>query len=211
MKKISIYSKVYDRNYAVKFETIQELNDWKSKHELNSSWGLGERWKLDFFPNTLTSEEKNSALQTRQTIAVPAYTQHTYEKEDSGQVGFDGSPIMVNKLDENGELIILSSEEIPAVMATEYLLPAEYTITITDSDNGYFDLSKAYQDLRDLRDKYLSETDFTQLPDAPISSELRQKYKTYREYLRGLPAIYNDSNITSFVVMTFEEYQVANV
>lgn len=38
--------------------------------------------------------------------------------------------------------------------------------------------------VRAVRDSYLQETDFTQLPDAPFTSEEKAQYAQYRQYLR---------------------------
>lgn len=38
--------------------------------------------------------------------------------------------------------------------------------------------------VRAVRDSYLQETDFTQLPDAPFTSEEKLQYAQYRQYLR---------------------------
>ncbi len=46
------------------------------------------------------------------------------------------------------------------------------------------------QELRGLRDKYLQESDWTQVPDSPLSDELKQKYSEYRQQLRDLPETY---------------------
>lgn len=39
--------------------------------------------------------------------------------------------------------------------------------------------------VRAVRDSYLQDTDFTQLPDAPFTSEEKSLYAEYREYLRN--------------------------
>lgn len=39
--------------------------------------------------------------------------------------------------------------------------------------------------VRAVRDSYLSATDYTQLPDAPFTSEEKAQYAGYRQYLRG--------------------------
>ena len=41
---------------------------------------------------------------------------------------------------------------------------------------------------RSTRNAILSETDWTQLPDAPISENTRQAYRVYRQALRDLPS-----------------------
>lgn len=38
--------------------------------------------------------------------------------------------------------------------------------------------------VRAVRNGYLQETDFTQLPDAPFTTEEKSQYAQYREYLR---------------------------
>lgn len=211
MKKIGILNLKNGRNYQACFETSSELNSWKLKHVAKDTWGKAERWILDNPVDTISVEEKNSALDSREVTVQQEIEIHTYQMEDNPDYNSNSllSAQQIRSKDENGEDIILSTEIIPEVKATEYLLPAEYTITVVDSINGYFNLEIAYQDLRDLRDKYLAETDFTQLPDAPISSELRQLYKAYRQYLRNLPNSYDDSSIAGFQVQTFEEYQIS--
>lgn len=42
--------------------------------------------------------------------------------------------------------------------------------------------------LRGVRDFYLQRSDYTQLPDAPITPELKQAYIVYRQALRDLPS-----------------------
>ena len=38
--------------------------------------------------------------------------------------------------------------------------------------------------VRAVRDSYLQETDFTQIPDAPFTTEEKAQYAQYRQYLR---------------------------
>ena len=38
--------------------------------------------------------------------------------------------------------------------------------------------------VRDIRNNYLLETDYTQLIDAPLSLDEKEKYREYRQYLR---------------------------
>ena len=41
------------------------------------------------------------------------------------------------------------------------------------------------QNVRSVRNEYLQQYDFTQLPDAPFTTEEKAQYAGYREYLRG--------------------------
>ena len=61
--------------------------------------------------------------------------------------------------------------------------------------------------LRAKRNAYLKETDYLMLGDVPIDTTLRAKYKEYRQYLRNLPKMYNDDNISTAKVKTFKEWQ----
>lgn len=101
-------------------------------------------------------------------------------------------------------------DEITQESHMEYKLECEYSISQEESNNNYFNLQDAYDKLRKERDIILKSLDFTQLPDAPISSEERAKYKEYRTYLRGLPSAYNDSNITSYSILSFEDWKLQN-
>jgi hypothetical protein len=38
----------------------------------------------------------------------------------------------------------------------------------------------------------LQSTDWTQLPDSPLSDENKEKYRVFRQKVRDLPAKYND-------------------
>ena len=49
---------------------------------------------------------------------------------------------------------------------------------------------QAWQQIRNQRDALLTETDFTQLPDCPLSAEKITAYSTYRQALRDLPETY---------------------
>lgn len=206
MKKISISNLKTGKTYEACFDTQDDLNSWKNKHIQKNTWGYSERWVLDTEENSLTDSQKSTSLDSREVTITEQYEKIEYDIHSTG-VNEYGEPTIIYNLDENGDPIILSQETVPAVTGIEYLLPSDYTITELDSDNGYFDIQDAYSELRDLRDKYLAETDFTQLPDAPVDATLRSRYVEYRSYLRALPSNYTDQNITSFQVMTFSEWR----
>lgn len=44
-----------------------------------------------------------------------------------------------------------------------------------------------WNDVRNQRNIFLMESDWTQLPDSPLSWFEKQKWKTYRKYLRDIP------------------------
>lgn len=53
--------------------------------------------------------------------------------------------------------------------------------------------------IRKQRDAMLSQTDWTQIPDAPLSDEMKNRYKLYRQALRDLPENYGTINELSDV------------
>lgn len=54
---------------------------------------------------------------------------------------------------------------------------------------------KAYSILRSERNSLLSQCDWTQLPDAPLSNEKKQEWANYRQQLRDLPDTVDIHNI----------------
>lgn len=56
------------------------------------------------------------------------------------------------------------------------------------------------------RDKILAATDKFMLPDFPIDTKLRSKYKDYRQYLRQCPALFSDETIKSAKIKSFVEW-----
>ena len=64
------------------------------------------------------------------------------------------------------------------------------------------------QEVRIIRDLYLTETDKTMLVDFPISEEEREKYKAYRKYLRD----YTENNNWWLAnPKTFEEWNTPKI
>ena len=60
--------------------------------------------------------------------------------------------------------------------------------------------------LRANRDEALRASDFTQLADAPLTSEEKAQYRVYRNYLRSLPSIYLGGHQIEPIVLTFEQF-----
>lgn len=61
--------------------------------------------------------------------------------------------------------------------------------------------------LREKRNRMLAFTDWTQLSDAEISTELRKDYRAYRNYLRVLPSLYNDDSVAKARVYSFQDWK----
>jgi len=61
------------------------------------------------------------------------------------------------------------------------------------------------------RDEKLWKTDFTQLADAPLSSEEKAEYRQYRQHLRDLPQKVEDQQKLDYSVPTFDEWKAGAV
>tara|TARA_R100000734_G_C3310524_1_gene101299 strand:+ start:1138 stop:1533 length:396 start_codon:yes stop_codon:yes gene_type:complete len=48
--------------------------------------------------------------------------------------------------------------------------------------------------LREERDRFLLESDWTQMPDSPLSDSKKAEWATYRQQLRDLPSSYTDDD-----------------
>lgn len=46
-------------------------------------------------------------------------------------------------------------------------------------------------ELRNIRNIILTDTDWTQIPDAPLTGEQKEQYRLYRQALRDLPSNYD--------------------
>lgn len=59
------------------------------------------------------------------------------------------------------------------------------------------------KEVRAFRDELLNKTDFSQLPDTPVSEEEKEKYRRYRQYLRDVP---KSEKFPREKVLSFEEW-----
>ena len=99
---------------------------------------------------------------------------------------------------------LAESEDSVDVIKYKYFIPCEYQVykDVTPEDKSpiYF------EELRKARSVKLSEYDWTQLADAPFTSDERSKYREYRQYLRDLPSQYSAESIHSWQIMEFDEW-----
>ena len=54
--------------------------------------------------------------------------------------------------------------------------------------------------LRDMRDDLLQESDWTQMPDSPLSDAKKTEWASYRQALRDLPSSYTNSDTIADIV-----------
>ena len=97
---------------------------------------------------------------------------------------------------EKGEL------EKTDLSVTEITDFSPYTSAVTEYGDNYqappADTTAPEIIVRDYRSELLAGTDWSQLPDAPLSTEKVAEYKTYRQALRDLPANTSDFNNVTY-------------
>ena len=66
--------------------------------------------------------------------------------------------------------------------------------TATFRDGKVNILKTTLQYLRDKRNARLKTSDWTQMPDSPLTDNKKQEWATYRQQLRDLPSLYTDDD-----------------
>jgi hypothetical protein len=70
------------------------------------------------------------------------------------------------------------------------------------------DAQRCWKQLRELRDKKLKETDWTQYVDVPMDTKDRVRYREYRQYLRDRTRNYTNDTIKDYSIIEFEEWRI---
>ncbi len=76
-------------------------------------------------------------------------------------------------------------------------------VPFPEDERRAIDTSETTIKLRARRNELLKSTDWTQLPDSPLSQQQKTDYQVYRQELRDLPATYQDQ--TSIDQINFPE------
>jgi hypothetical protein len=115
---------------------------------------------------------------------------HWYSEENAGEIEFKvTSPIggtkppneIITELGEWAQLFDLFDEE-KSRREEQVRVQQE----LEEAARDY------WQEFRNIRDYKLLQSDWTQLADAPVSSEQKQLWEIYRQELRDLPGIIED-------------------
>jgi len=108
-------------------------------------------------------------------------TRYTKYNQDTGEIEFTfggkGGDLEVNRPYIQGEY---SGEE--------YIIVNGEPVRKPQSEIEDFELSRSLLELRNRRNGYLSDSDWTQGADAPLSDAQKAEWATYRQTLRDLPA-----------------------
>ncbi len=107
---------------------------------------------------------------------------------ESGEISYTtttDTPIDVMGLQE-GEGIITGNYQ-----SNEHIIIDGEAVTRTDN---------VLEILRSKRDSLLTQSDWTQIPDSPLSSSQKTEWATYRQALRDLPVTNNDATSINDVI-----------
>ena len=175
------FAALYAKIDKTKSYSVEEAIKLVNKHQGNrATWGRDEREEL-FSDESLIPED---------AIAV--------------------TEIEVYLLDKDTNEIVLDENDMPVIdpdnKMFKAILPKEHDIVIEDVTSE-LEAEGSFERLRDERDTLLTSLDFTQLADAPITSEQKRLYREYRDYLRKLPSQYNDETVVNYKIESFQEWK----
>jgi hypothetical protein len=93
---------------------------------------------------------------------------------------------IANELKESGESVLAGSADVASEKIDITTDPHSIVSNITLLDTMVF--------LRQQRDGRLKDSDWTQVPDSPLSDSKKTEWQTYRQALRDLPTNYSSSD-----------------
>jgi hypothetical protein len=197
--KIEILNNVTGKEFKAEFETEQELDSWvdaqlnkgmkcpwgKPEYEVLESENIAPNDRAEFIETVILAEE------VRGDLEIPLFDENQLPILDQ-----EGNPTVQILADQ-----ILQEE----VIKYKFRIPCEYELF---KDTTPLDKAPIYfAELREAREKTLRDTDWSQLADAPLSTNDRTYYREYRQYLRDLPLNYDNESITNWSIMTFDEFK----
>ena len=81
-------------------------------------------------------------------------------------------------------------------------------VSKSQSDIDSFNTKVTQDNLRYMRNNMLLQTDWTQIPDAPLTDAQKEQYKKYRKALRDLPLKYDTiNNIHEVIFPRLEDFK----
>ena len=100
--------------------------------------------------------------------------------------------------DNKGEVEPVSGENRTATSTEIKAIKDKWTALKTADDKAIADAETVWQNswdrIRGERTALLNNTDWTVMPDSPLSSDKQQEYKTYRTNLRNIPQTYSSND-----------------
>lgn len=115
--------------------------------------------------------------------------------------------ISENDIEEEQKKFIIDSKyvEVNGVLNKFFKIANGFEIVIKKEERVA--IQESWNLFRYKRKLALIETDWTQLADASLDTEERKEYRSYRDYLRKLPKLYDDSSVTYAKVYSFEDWK----
>lgn len=99
---------------------------------------------------------------------------------------------------------VLGEQETAFGMTYKLKFPADYEVEYLEYNPNTVQAN--WRAFNEKRLELLKETDWTQLPDVPVTTQERQLYRKYREYVRSKKNNYKDENIHTWKILSYEEF-----
>lgn len=136
--------------------------------------------------------------------------------KENGEIDYIVSPgtdvLITNKEYYEGRLAVhISSDEDPAEFTMVNIWNFEEgtwdprprqpsLFHLWDGASWKFQHSDFWESLRAMRNSKLSESDWTQIPDADLSEETKEEWRQYRAALRNIPITYANVTMVAGIV-----------
>lgn len=115
------------------------------------------------------------------------------DKKYYGKYDEQGHYVSMHESMQEGDCIELTYDQWQEVLTENCMVVDGVHTLIPVTQDGI--TQGKYNSLRYERDKLLQQSDWTQMPDSPLTEEKKQEWQTYRQALRNLPQTVDINNI----------------
>jgi hypothetical protein len=122
------------------------------------------------------------------------YPNTSFPENISNNVLIDYDIYSVNMVEVPFDYTKNYTEDIPTLIDGQYY--QNWIITDATSEEIGQRINGQWNVVRSIRNEYLKESDWTQLPDSPLTVEKKQEWVTYRQELRDVTLQPDPFNIT---------------
>lgn len=109
---------------------------------------------------------------------------------------------------QDGDAQLALKQDFPELQYIHLNIPHEYNITnlCVTLVGGQYEITKSYDvvitQLRKKRNELLLQSDWTQNLDSPLTDQVKEQWRLYRQQLRDLPSVTNVENLETIVFPT---------
>ena len=159
-------------------------------------------WKCALEAKGLSGEEQSTWFESITTEDGEGIINHDFSGEDYEIIETD-APLSYESTDEDGNTRTISFNESGHITSnlegTYYHLKwdaSKKEIVKDDTAKAAWELAEEWKQIRAKRNRLLSESDWTQGVDSPLTTQQKSDWAVYRTSLRTLPE--DQSSVTSY-------------